>query len=107
MIPTNVTGLWVVVMNPDGISNANHCFEFGDSCSLKNPLMGETVGQHGQYRLYTYTNDERVGGTSCPQGTLFLLEPTTLEEVQAAYRKERDEKAALRETMKRLLPAEQ
>ena len=65
-------GLWVLVMNPEGITNFNTYFPFGAPCVLGATQAVEVVHSLGEQTLYRSTHRSPAGGTECPHGTYFV-----------------------------------
>ena len=82
MIATLLMGTWITVMNPGGIANGNYHFPFGEVCFLSHFLAIETVHSGDEDTLFRVGHGLEATGTACPNGTLFLMKPTALQEKQ-------------------------
>ena len=63
---------WVLVMNPEGITNANTYLPFGAPCVVAATQAVELVHRLGEQTLYRSTHRSPAGGTECPYGTYFV-----------------------------------
>jgi hypothetical protein len=96
--------LWVAVMNPEGISNSNYHFSFGEACALVSVERVAAVGEVEDKTLFLVKWPELFdAGTLCPRGTLFLWDATDMAEHQRKERKDTIEKHKLQERMRKEL----
>ena len=63
---------WVLVMNPEGITNFNTYFHFGATCVVAATQAVEVVHSLREQTLYRSTHRSPAGGTECPHGTYFV-----------------------------------
>ena len=74
-------GYWVTVMNPGGIQSENRTIPFWEQCVIDQIQLTEPVRAYDEsLMLYRVTDPQVAGGSRCPQGTLFLMEPSKWED---------------------------
>jgi hypothetical protein len=97
--------LWVTVMNPDGIANANETFVFGERCVIRHLQHIEALDLPllDDQRLYRLREAHDAAGTACPAGTLFLMDPATLDAAISEEITRRTQKLQLREAIRERL----
>jgi hypothetical protein len=100
---------WVIVMNPDGVENANSFFAFGDTCIVTTTEAAVAVRQIDAQTLYVVnaSNTPRemasAGGTVCGNGTLFLMDAARFEQIRREEAQQKTERETLRLKMRELL----
>ena len=97
--------VWITVMNPEGIDSTHRHFAFGESCVLDDFFEIEVVDIGTENTLYRVTSGTDAAGTTCPRGTLFLMNPHQLSRLQQEARRKAQERERqvqdIRERLKR------
>ena len=93
----------IVVQNPDGLSNRNVTFSFGDTCFMR-PQHATFLKQAWDgLSLFRLDRDAAAAGTQCPPGTVFLEQKQTVEQWQQAAQQAAHEQKVAQEKIRKLL----
>jgi hypothetical protein len=104
MYASIVFGFWVTVLNPEGISNVNRHLPFWESCVITHIQLTEPVMPYDEdLTLYRVTDPREVGGSACPQGTLFQMEPAKWDERRQGEAAWEDRRKQAQKKMEQLL----
>ena len=94
VIPVEEKWQWVTIANPDGISNGNGYFAFGEIAGIDNFGTIKLIAIDGNRVLLEYNTTRKAFGTECPNGTIFFLEKAEFTRRVANYEKKiRQERA--------------
>ena len=96
---------WASVLNPDPISSLNNSFEYGDTCGCKEGGQLTVLGLSGSDLVVEYTTpeNESVGGSPCPSGTIFRITKDEFLWQDNTYHKMTQDKEEDRAKMRELL----
>ena len=104
MLLTMALSIWVTIMNPEGVSNSNTFKPFWDTCVVTSLRQTFPVAPYDEtHMLYRVIEDERVGGSRCGAGTLFLMTPAAWEKQRAEEDTYEEQRAKDRERMQEIL----
>lgn len=94
---------WVTVANPDGISNCNGRFAFGEEACISCNGILKVIKFDGDKVLVEYATLEKGGGTTAPNGTIFFMQKTEFSRLLAKHEKQvREEREMARKEAERL-----